>query len=73
MTERVARATQETPPDGQIKKLLSSPVAKNIPPSAVGQITGLTPRVSPTEGRIAIVTNAGWDAVDAKAATDERG
>jgi hypothetical protein len=33
----------------------------------VGQIGGLTPRVSPTEGRIAIVTNAGWDAVDAAA------
>src|SRR3954463_14964533 len=27
----------------------------------------------PTEGRIAIVTNVRWDAVDARAATDERG
>jgi hypothetical protein len=32
---------------------LSSPLPKNIPPSAVGQITGLTLHVSPTEGRIA--------------------
>ena len=33
----------------------------------VGQLSGLTPRAAPTEGRIAIVTNAGWDAVDAAA------
>ena len=30
-------------------------------------------RLTRQEGRIAIVTNARWDAVDAKAATDERG
>jgi hypothetical protein len=29
--------------------------------------------VSPTEGRIAIVTNAGWDAVDAAASGVTRG
>jgi hypothetical protein len=33
----------------------------------VGQITFTTPPVSPEEGRIAIVTNAGWDVVDAAA------
>src|ERR1700675_5106672 len=30
-------------------------------------------RLTRQEGRLAIVTNARWDAVDAKAATDERG
>ena len=34
---------------------------------AVGQISGLTPPVSPEERRIMIVTNAGWDVVDAAA------
>ena len=48
------------------------PFAQKYPPFAVGQIKGMTPRVSPTEGR-AHVTNAGWDAVDAEAATDECG
>jgi hypothetical protein len=33
----------------------------------VGQITFTTPPVSPEQGRIAIVTNAGWDVVDAAA------
>jgi hypothetical protein len=32
---------------------------------AVGQITDLTPRVSPDERGVAHVTNARWDAVDA--------
>jgi hypothetical protein len=31
------------------------------------QISRICETVSPTEGRIAIVTNAGWDAVDAAA------
>jgi len=35
--------------------------------SVVGQITGLTLPVSPNEGRLAIVTNVRWDAVDADA------
>jgi hypothetical protein len=42
-----------TPPDGQISKKLSSPLAKNISLHPDGQISGITPRVSPTEGRIA--------------------
>ena len=46
--------------------VVQSPRAKYFA-GPVGQIGGLTPRVSPTEGRIAIVTNAGWDAVDAAA------
>jgi hypothetical protein len=55
------------PPDGQISKKLSSPRVKNISLHPDGQISGITSPVSPTEGRIAIVTNAGWDAVDAAA------
>ncbi len=35
----------------------------------VGQITGITPPVSPDEGRLAIVTNVRWDAVDAEVTT----
>jgi hypothetical protein len=38
----------------------------------VGQISGLTPRVSPDERGVAHVTNARWDAVDAKGAIDVR-
>jgi hypothetical protein len=59
--------------DGQITQNLSSPFAKKYFAFPIGQISGFSPRVSPTEGRLAIVTNARWDAVDAKAATDERG
>ena len=35
--------------------------------SRLTQITPISPPSRPTEGRIAIVTDAGWDAVDAKA------
>ena len=38
----------------------------------VGQINGLTPPVSPDERGVAHVTNARWDAVDAKGARDGR-
>ena len=48
------------------------PFAQKYSAHAVGQISDLTPRVSPNEGRLAIVTNARWDAVDAKCAKDER-
>jgi len=41
-------------------------------PFAVGQIKSRTPAVHPTEGRIAIVTDAGLDAVDANGALDVR-
>lgn len=44
------------------------PSPKKYSPSLLTQITGLYVPVSPhTEGRIMIVTNAGWDAVDAAA------
>jgi hypothetical protein len=40
--------------------------------SPVGQINSITPAVPPdTEGRLAIVTDAGRDAVDADGAKDE--
>jgi hypothetical protein len=46
---------------------LSSPNARNISSSGLTQITALIPLSRPTEGRIAIVTDAGRDAVDAAA------
>jgi len=41
--------------------------------SLVGQISGSTPPVYRDKRAIAIVTTVRWDAMDAKAATDERG
>ena len=35
--------------------------------SPLTQISGISLAVPPTEGRIAIVTDAGWDAVDVRA------
>src|ERR1700675_824820 len=72
MTERVERNACKNCPTGKSKKPVQ-PSTQKYSAFAVGQISGLSPRVSPTEGRVAIVTNARWDAVDAKAATDERG
>src|SRR5258708_40341514 len=37
-------------PDGQIDRMLSSPPAKNISLHPDGQISGITPRVSPERG-----------------------
>jgi hypothetical protein len=57
-------------PDGQISDGscfgLSSPVCKNISvfPNPKSELHDSGP---PTKGRIAIVTDAGWDAVDADA------
>src|SRR6266536_4756384 len=55
-------------PDGQITKKLSSPFARNIllNPSGKSALPA-RPVLSRQEGRIAIVTNAGEDAVDAAA------
>jgi hypothetical protein len=52
---------------GKSPTLLSSPICKNIPSFHRTQITGLFSPSHPSEGRIAIVTDAGWDAVDADA------
>src|SRR5580765_2399146 len=58
-------------PDGQISrrdKNLSIPLSKNISLSPSGKSTlPARPVLSRQEGRIAIVTNAGGDAVDAAA------
>jgi hypothetical protein len=60
-------------PDGQITESLSSPLRKNISVAPSGK-SGVQLRPSTaTRGAIAIVTTVRWDAMDAKAATDERG
>jgi hypothetical protein len=51
---------------------LSSPVPQNFSLSSLIE-TSLHPAPSrPSEGRIAIVTDAGWDAVDAAASGAQR-
>jgi hypothetical protein len=61
----------QNPPDGQISrrdKNLSSPISKNISLSPSGKSAlPARPVLSRQEGRFAVVTNAGWDAVDAAA------
>ena len=52
-------------PDGQIGKFLSSPVCKNIPLRVRPKSLHLLPPSRSQEGRLAIVTDAGRDAVDA--------
>jgi hypothetical protein len=47
------------------------PLSKKYSAFPKYQITAITPAVHPTEGRIAIVTNAGLDVMDAGGATDE--
>ena len=60
-----------TLPDGQITAncpaLLSSPLAENIPVVGLPETPLGIPPSDPTEGRIAIVTDAGLDVVDAAA------
>ena len=59
------------PPAGQITHLVDFPVQPHLQKhfrSSPKQITSLVTPSRPTEGRIAIVTNAGRDAMDAKAA-----
>jgi hypothetical protein len=52
--------------DGQITDLLSSPFCKNISVFCRPKSPAYSPPSRPSEGRIAIVTDAGWDAVDAE-------
>jgi hypothetical protein len=54
-------------PDGQITDFPVQPLLQKYFPSRLTQITSISTAVSPPEGRIAIVTDAGWDAVDAAA------
>jgi hypothetical protein len=51
---------------------LSSPICKNISLHGLVETALSIPLSRPTEGRFAIVTNAGRDAVDADGAGDER-
>ena len=50
---------------------MSSPVCKNFSLRRLVETALLIPRLVPHEGRIAIVTDAGRDAVDAGGASDE--
>src|SRR5258708_33652531 len=59
-------------PDGQISHFLSSPACKNIPLLRRPKSLLYPPPSRPTEGRIAIVTDAGRDAVDAAASGTQR-
>jgi hypothetical protein len=63
-------------PDGQIKYRLGlwsvQPLREKYSAFAVGQINFRTPAVHPTKGRIAIVTDAGLDAMDADARLTKR-
>jgi hypothetical protein len=58
-------------PDGQITDFLSSPSRKNIVVFTRPKSTLELPPSRPPEGRLAIVTDAGRDAVDAGGASDE--
>src|SRR6202022_1854928 len=58
-------------PDGQISKNLSSPICKNISVFPKCKSGYMICRPFPQEGRHAIVTAAGRDAVDADGAFDE--
>jgi hypothetical protein len=65
---------QRTSPDyptGKSATNLSSTLAKNIPLAPSGKSSLQATPSHPNEGRIAIVTNARWDAVDADSAVDE--
>ncbi len=49
------------------------PLARKYSPFVPAQISASMRHPTRQEGRLAIVTNVRWDAVDARAATDERG
>ena len=58
-------------PDGQISHFVSSPVCKNILIFRKRKSDLYRLRPVPQKGRLAIVTDAGRDAVDAGSAGDE--
>jgi hypothetical protein len=63
-------------PDGQItfaRQNLSSPLAKNIPLCFLPKSVAYSVPSYPTRGALRTSRNARWDAMDARAATDERG
>jgi hypothetical protein len=59
-------------PTGKSLKSLSIPSRKNIPLAPSGKSVINSARLTRYEGRIAIVTNARWDAVDAEGVADVR-
>ena len=58
-------------PDGLFFKSPVQPSFEKFCASRFTQINSITPPSTPKEGRIAIVTNAGLDAMDAGGAADE--
>jgi hypothetical protein len=60
-------------PTGKSVNCLSSPICKNISVPALPKSLLYPPPSRPMKGRIAIVTDAGRDAVDAAASGDVRG
>jgi hypothetical protein len=56
---------------GKSLNFLSSPLCENIPLRRTPKSLLYPPPSRPTEGRLAIVTDAGRDAVDAGCASDE--
>ena len=59
-------------PSGCLANFVSSARTKNISLPRLVETALLIPSSRPTEGRIAIVTDAGWDAVDAAASGVKR-
>jgi len=75
MAARWSRARQKLP-DGQLtfaRGILSSPFAKNIPLCFLPKSVAYSVPSYPTRGALRTSRNARWDAMDARAATDERG
>jgi hypothetical protein len=70
MTPSLIRRTKR--PDGQITDMPVQPCLQKYSGFPKNQITLYSPPSRPTEGRLAIVANAGRDAVDAAGAFDER-
>jgi hypothetical protein len=58
-------------PDGLFRHSAVQPLCKKFPALPIPRNTFITPHRPPHEGRIAIVTDAGLDAMDAGGAADE--
>jgi hypothetical protein len=65
------REERSVPPTGKSAVHLSSPFSKNIPVPFWPKSPAYRSPSCPTEGRLAIVTNAGQDVMDAGGAFDE--
>jgi hypothetical protein len=71
-THRECSRSELICPTGCFANRLSSPLCKNILLHRLVDTALLIPPSTPHEGRIAIVTDAGLDAMDAAATQDER-